>query len=54
MTDNGTAVANVPASKTEVYCHVGDLVCKNEAIVLPPHITYGLDVAAAAAFIVTR
>jgi cutinase len=52
--DNGTAVANVPASKTDVYCHVGDDICLNGDLVLPAHLTYAENVAAAAAFITSH
>jgi cutinase len=54
MTDDGTPVANVPTSKTDVYCHVGDDICLDGDFVLLPHLTYAENVAAAAAFIVSK
>jgi len=38
-------------SKTLVICHNGDNICDNGALILPPHLTYGLDTPQAAAFI---
>jgi len=52
--DNGTAVANVPASKTDVYCHQGDNICVNGDFVLPAHLTYAENVQAAAQFITSH
>lgn len=54
MIDNGTAVANVPASRTETFCHQGDDICVNGDFILPQHLTYAENVAAAAAFVVAQ
>jgi cutinase len=43
-------VANVAASKRKTFCNVGDDICLNGDLILPPHLTYGLDAAAAATF----
>jgi cutinase len=45
-------VANVPASKTKVICHVGDDICKNGDLILVQHLTYALNVTVAAQFAV--
>ncbi|THV08151.1 cutinase [Dendrothele bispora CBS 962.96] len=52
--DFGEAVTGVPAAKTDVICHVGDDICAHGDEVLPPHLTYGADTPAAAAFIVSK
>jgi len=49
---NGTAVANVPASRTDIFCNEGDNICENGDLILPAHLTYGEDANAAAAFVV--
>ena len=54
MIDNGTAVANVPASRTDIICHVDDDICVNGDFVLPQHLTYAENVAAAAAFVMSQ
>ncbi|KAJ4410023.1 hypothetical protein N0V82_009328 [Gnomoniopsis sp. IMI 355080] len=48
--DNGQAVQGVDAAKTKVICHDGDAICAGQALVLPPHLTYGDDADAAAQF----
>jgi len=50
--DNGTAVANVPASRTDIFCNQGDDICVNGDLILAAHLTYGEDANAAAAFVV--
>ncbi|KAJ7701434.1 cutA, cutinase A [Mycena rosella] len=52
--DNGQAVQGVSSSKVDVICHVGDDICLGGDLVLPAHLTYGVDTAAAAAFIAAR
>ncbi|KAJ7643774.1 cutinase [Roridomyces roridus] len=52
--DDGEAVQGVPAAKTDVICHVGDDICLHGDLVLEPHLTYGVDTPAAAAFIASK
>jgi cutinase len=52
--DNGQAVGGVPSSKVDVICHVGDDICLGGDLVLEPHLTYGVDTPAAAAFIASK
>ncbi|KAJ6508316.1 cutinase [Mycena sanguinolenta] len=52
--DDGEAVQGVPAANTDVICHVGDDICLHGDLILPPHLTYGMDTPAAAAFIAAR
>jgi cutinase len=49
--DNGQALPNVASSKVDVYCHNSDNICVNGDLVLPAHLTYGINAAAAAAFV---
>jgi hypothetical protein len=51
--DKGKALPNVDASKVKTVCHGGDTICQNSIIILPAHLTYAVDVAAAAQFAVT-
>ncbi|KAM4065369.1 cutinase domain-containing protein [Hirsutella rhossiliensis] len=49
------AVANVDPSRVKVFCHQGDNICEEGGdLILPPHLTYAKDAAAAAAFVVSR
>ncbi|KAF5861201.1 hypothetical protein ETB97_000514 [Aspergillus alliaceus] len=48
----GKALPHVDASKVHTVCHEGDTICKNSVIILPPHLTYAVDVASAADFAV--
>jgi hypothetical protein len=41
----------VATSKIDVYCHTGDDICLNGDLILPAHLTYGENAAAAAAFV---
>ncbi|KAJ7143554.1 cutinase [Mycena crocata] len=52
--DNGQAVQGVASSKVDVICHVGDDICLGGILILAPHLTYGQDTPAAAAFIAAR
>ncbi|THV08150.1 cutinase [Dendrothele bispora CBS 962.96] len=52
--DFGSPVTGVPSTRTDIICHVGDDICAHGDLVLPPHLTYGADTPAAAAFIVSR
>jgi len=51
--DNGQALPNVASSKVDTYCHATDAICLNDDLVLPAHLTYGENAAAAAAFVVS-
>ncbi|OGM45344.1 cutinase precursor [Aspergillus bombycis] len=48
----GKAFPNVDASRVHTVCHAGDTICENSVIILPAHLTYAVDVAAAADFAV--
>jgi cutinase len=50
--NNGKPVGKVAAGDTMVVCHTGDLICAGTSIILAPHLTYGVDGAAAATFVV--
>jgi cutinase len=50
--NNGKPVGKVAAADTKVVCHAGDLICAGTAVILAPHLTYGIDGADAAAFVV--
>jgi len=50
--DDGQPLSNIPASKVDTYCNVGDDICLDGDLILPPHLTYGEDATAAAAFVV--
>ncbi|KAF7348248.1 Cutinase [Mycena sanguinolenta] len=52
--DDGEPVQGVPAANTDVICHFGDDICAHGILILPPHLTYGADTPAAAAFIAAR
>ncbi|KAJ7585418.1 cutinase [Mycena floridula] len=52
--DFGEAVGSIPSSKVDVICHIGDDICAHGDLVLPPHLTYGIDIPAAASFIVSK
>ncbi|KAG9239198.1 putative cutinase [Amylocarpus encephaloides] len=47
------SVANVAASKTRIFCNKGDNICVNGPLILPAHLIYGTNAAAAAAFVVS-
>jgi cutinase len=50
--NNGKPVGKVSAADTMVVCHTGDLICAGQAVILAPHLTYGVDGAKAAKFVV--
>ncbi|KAM0131873.1 hypothetical protein ACHAP3_006615 [Botrytis cinerea] len=52
--DNGQAIPNMDASKVDTICHTGDNICEAGDIILPAHLTYGENAAAAAAFVVAH
>lgn len=49
--DNGQSVGNIPAAKTKIICHDGDLICAGQSVVLQPHLTYSMNAGEAAAFV---
>lgn len=48
--DYGVPVQGVPAARTMVICHPGDLICAHTAIVKPQHLTYSENAVQAADF----
>ncbi|KAB8211477.1 Cutinase [Aspergillus parasiticus SU-1] len=48
----GKAFPHVDASRVHTVCHAGDTICNNSVIILPPHLTYAVDVTNAAHFAV--
>jgi cutinase len=50
--NNGDAVGKVSAANTKVICHTGDLICAGQAVILAPHLTYGVNAGEAAKFVV--
>ncbi|KAH8731536.1 cutinase-domain-containing protein [Phaeosphaeriaceae sp. PMI808] len=52
--NNGKPVGKVTAADTKVICHTGDLICAGQAVILPPHLTYGRDGDNAAQFVVNN
>ncbi|KAJ7464797.1 cutinase [Mycena galericulata] len=52
--DNGQPVQGISAADTDIDCHVGDDICAGGDLVLEPHLTYGADTPAAAAFMVSK
>ncbi|ESZ93327.1 hypothetical protein SBOR_6308 [Sclerotinia borealis F-4128] len=52
-TDDGQAIPNIAASKVNTICHTGDNICQHGDIILPAHLTYATNAAAAAAFVVS-
>ncbi|APA13668.1 hypothetical protein SS1G_07661 [Sclerotinia sclerotiorum 1980 UF-70] len=49
--DNGKAVQGLSSAKTDIICHMGDDICLGGDMILYAHLTYGMDVTAAAAFV---
>lgn len=49
--DDGQAVQGIDAAKTKVICHQGDAICKGQALVLAPHLTYSQDADTASQFV---
>jgi hypothetical protein len=49
--NDGEPVGQIPADKVLIICHEGDNICQHGDIVLPQHLTYGIDAGTAAAFI---
>lgn len=49
--DDGQPIPNVDASKVDTFCNPDDNICVNGDLILPAHLTYGLDAEAAADFV---
>ena len=49
--DNGQAVGSITESNVDVFCHAGDDICQGGDLILPAHLTYGLDAGSAASFV---
>jgi cutinase len=52
-TQDGGRIPNYPTNQTKVFCATGDLVCDGTLVITAAHLTYGLDAAAAASFLVS-
>lgn len=50
---DGGKIPNYPSAQTKVYCAIGDLVCDGTLDITPAHLTYGVDAADAASFLVS-
>lgn len=51
--DNGKPVGKVAAANTKVFCAKGDLICAGQAVILPPHLSYGANAGQAAQFVMS-
>ncbi|KAL9617131.1 MAG: hypothetical protein Q9160_008074 [Pyrenula sp. 1 TL-2023] len=49
--DNPDPVAGASAAQTKVICAQGDAICAGQALVLPPHLSYGQNADEAAQFV---
>lgn len=49
--DNGQAVGKITSSKVKIFCAVGDDICLGGDLILPAHLSYGIDAPAAALFV---
>jgi len=52
--NNGLPVPNINNANVKTFCNAGDLICEGQPVVLAPHLIYGTDTPAAAAFIASR
>ncbi|KAF5323812.1 hypothetical protein D9619_012986 [Psilocybe cf. subviscida] len=52
--DNGRPLPGSLNAVEKTFCHVGDDICLGGDLILTPHLTYGVDTPAAAAFIVGK
>lgn len=49
--DNPQPVTGASAAQTKVFCAQGDAICAGQALVLPPHLSYGQNAGEAAQFV---
>ncbi|KAF9561164.1 cutinase [Agrocybe pediades] len=49
-----TALPGVLESRRKTFCNFGDLICQGLSVILAPHLTYGTDTPAAAAFVKSK
>ncbi|KAF8069325.1 cutinase [Lyophyllum atratum] len=52
--DNGQAFPGVINDREKTFCHTGDDICAGGNLILAPHLNYGDDADAAAAFVVAH
>ncbi|KNG49292.1 carbohydrate esterase family 5 protein [Stemphylium lycopersici] len=52
--NNGDAVGQVPAANTKIICAAGDLICAGQAVIVPPHLSYGANANEAAQFVMSN
>ncbi|KAK6332941.1 hypothetical protein TWF718_010769 [Orbilia javanica] len=48
---NGTPLGKGVDAKAKTFCNTGDLICRGQAVILAPHLTYGSDTRDAASFV---
>ncbi|KAF3082709.1 hypothetical protein TWF706_001593 [Orbilia oligospora] len=48
---NGDALGKGADAKSKTFCNAGDLICRGQAVILAPHLTYGSDTGDAARFV---
>ncbi|KAF3314741.1 hypothetical protein TWF173_004551 [Orbilia oligospora] len=48
---NGNALGKGADAKSKTFCNAGDLICRGQAVILAPHLTYGSDTGDAARFV---
>ncbi|KAK8231948.1 cutinase [Phyllosticta capitalensis] len=47
-------IPKIAENKQKVFCAKGDAICQGQALILPPHLSYGSDTPAAAEFIMAN
>ena len=52
--NNGKPVGKISAANTKVFCAAGDLICAGQAVILPPHLSYGANANQAAKFVMSK
>lgn len=52
--NNGKPVGKVSTANTKVFCAAGDLICAGQAVILPPHLSYGANANQAAKFVMSK
>ncbi|KAF3128747.1 hypothetical protein TWF594_011498 [Orbilia oligospora] len=48
---NGDALGKGADAKSKTFCNAGDLICRGQAVILAPHLTYGSDTGDAARYL---